>query len=557
MKLRARQDFTDRTGEKRKTGEEWLVRENGSYLPDVWEQVVELVEGFTLTSETALHLRATKTFNDKYGKERKAGDEYLITNTIAPFHIIDIYEEFINLVDVTILRKNQYCYVKDPIDPNTGKNRLGNLQLRVGESSFFLQPGEHLQGGIKNAHILQEDQALLLRAEEAMKDEDGNARIAGDKWMIHGPTIYIPPVEVTVLEQRYRVSLDKNEGVYVRDTKTGLVRCEYGKSYMLKAHEEFWMKELTDTEEKLVAKNLNISGYVRDQKKVVSFRCPFNHAVQVYDYKQKKSRVVLGPNLIFLGPDEQFTVTALSGSKPKRPGVVQTLSINLGPDFSTDIIVVETSDHTRLRLQLSYNWHFEVDNASDESRQKIFEVKDFIGNLCNQMASQVRSVVATVSFDDFHKNSARLIRKSIFGVDDKGKIQDRYFFPTNGLVVTNVDIQTVEPVDERTLQNLQKAVTQAIEISTKSLEDHYKYQADMIEQQNRGQLEKTKIDFEAKAEEARKSLAAIQADCHSIQSTGKAKAEAKARAEAAAVDSKCEVGMMDWVRVDKVYHLGF
>lgn len=38
-------------------------------------------------------------------------------------------------------------------------------------------------------------------------------------------------------------------------------------------------------------------------------------------------------------------------------------------------------------------------------------------------------------------------------------------------------------------------------------------------------------------------MAAIQADCHSIQSTGKAKAEAKARAEAAAVDSKARVDM--------------
>ena len=33
----------------------------------------------------------------------------------------------------------------------------------------------------------------------------------------------------------------------------------------------------------------------------------------------------------------------------------------LGPDFSTDIVVVETSDHAGLRLQLSYSWYFDVD----------------------------------------------------------------------------------------------------------------------------------------------------------------------------------------------------
>jgi len=340
----------------------------------------------------------------------------------------------------------------------------------------------------------------LVKAQESFVDEDKVERKPGDRWMVHGPRIYIPPVQVEILEYRSRVPLDKNEGVYVRDTQTGLVRVEYGQSYMLKAHEEFWLKELTEIEEDLLLKNYNISSFKRDKRKVITFRCPFNHAVQVYDYKQKKSRVILGPGLVYLGPDEQFTVAVLSGGKPKKPGVIQTLSLNLGPDFSTDIVTVETSDHTRLNLQLAYNWKFKFDPEDEASVNKIFEVRDFVGNLCNQMASKIRSAVATVPFDEFHKNSARIIRKSVFGVDEKGKIRPECFFDTNNLAVTNVDIQSVEPVDKITLENLQKAVTQAIEISTKSLEAQYSYQADMMEQQAQGQLEKTKIDFQAKAE---------------------------------------------------------
>ncbi len=41
----------------------------------------------------------------------------------------------------------------------------------------------------------------------------------------------------------------------------------------------------------------------------------------------------------------------------------------LGPDFMTDIIEVESSDHARLRLQLSYNWHFDI-SALDVSEAK-------------------------------------------------------------------------------------------------------------------------------------------------------------------------------------------
>jgi len=55
----------------------------------------------------------------------------------------------------------------------------------------------------------------------------------------------------------------------------------------------------------------------------------------------------------------------------------------MGPDFSTDIIEVETSDHTRLRMQLSYNWYFRQDGEKEDDKNKMFEVRDFIGDLCN------------------------------------------------------------------------------------------------------------------------------------------------------------------------------
>ena len=69
------------------------------------------------------------------------------------------------------------------------------------------------------------------------------------------------------------------------------------------------------------------------------------------------ARVVFGPELVMLGPDEQFTQLSLSGGKPKRPNVIKALCLLLGPDFCTDIITIETADHARLQLQLSYNWY--------------------------------------------------------------------------------------------------------------------------------------------------------------------------------------------------------
>jgi major vault protein len=51
--------------------------------------------------------------------------------------------------------------------------------------------------------------------------------------MIYGPCSFIPPTQVTVVEVRKSIPLHLNEGVYVRDTKTGAVRAVFGTTYML------------------------------------------------------------------------------------------------------------------------------------------------------------------------------------------------------------------------------------------------------------------------------------------------------------------------------------
>lgn len=68
------------------------------------------------------------------------------------------------------------------------------------------------------------------------------------------------------------------------------------------------------------------------------------------------------------------------------------------------------------------------------------------------------------------QNSAKIIRASVFGLDDNHKVRNRFSFPANRLNVTSIDIQSVEPVDQRTRDALQKSVQLAIEITTNSQE---------------------------------------------------------------------------------------
>jgi len=207
----------------------------------------------------------------------------------------------------------------------------------------------------------------------------------------------------------------------------------------------------------------------------------------------------------------------------------------------TDIVIVETSDHARLSLKLSYNWHFEVDKSSLEDSSKIFQVPDFVGDSCKAIASRVRGAVAGVSFDNFHRNSAKVIRSAVFGFDENEKVRNKFQFSANSLVITNIDIQSVEPVDQRTRDSLQKSVQLAIEITTKSQEASAKHESSRLEQEAMGRLERQKISDEAEAEKSKRQLIQLQAESAAVESTGQATAEAKARAGAAQIEGEAAV----------------
>ena len=82
---------------------------------------------------------------------------------------------------------------------------------------------------------------------------------------------------------------------------------------------------------------------------------------------------------------------------------------------------------------------------------KMVDVADFVGDACSAMASRIRGAVAGEPFDTFHRNSSAIIQAAVFGVNkETGKPRDKLEFKNNLLVVTSVDIQSVEPVDSKT-----------------------------------------------------------------------------------------------------------
>lgn len=558
LKIRALRNTTVK-GVKRKAGEVWLEREQGAYLPSVDEEIITSIEGKVLTDKKAIHLRATANFKDHYGIQRKAGEEWLVTKDMAEVHIRDVFEDIVGEIRLTTLARNQYCTVVNPVN-DKGIPQFGKCELRRGEATFFLKPGELLKEGIQSARILSEHQSLLVQAREDVK-EDEEVKLSGMKWVVRGPREYIPQAEVTILEERESIPLDENEGIYVRNIKTGEVRIVKNTVYMLTAEEVLWEKELSDEVEELLALQVSGSGfapvvvtdagdrsyakkkpqsYRRVKTRAITFRAPHNSAVQLFDYKAKKSRIVFGPDLVMLEPYEEITVLKLSGDVPKRENQLKNLALLLGPDFMTDQIIVETSDHARLYLRLAYSWKFDIDKSNPETYSNIFSVSDFVGEACKTLASRIRGAVSGETFDQFHKRSSEIIQQAVFKKDESGN-RLPFLIKTNSLLITSVDIQGVEPVEESTRKSLEMSVKLSIDITTKTQEDKAKHEAERLEQQAKGERDKQAIDDEAEAEKKRINLYKLQAESASVETTGKALALARAKAEAAEIDGKAEV----------------
>lgn len=57
VRLRAKKEMIDRNGIERETGEEWLIRTSGSYLPLAYEEVVSTVKAYVLTDKVRVDVK--------------------------------------------------------------------------------------------------------------------------------------------------------------------------------------------------------------------------------------------------------------------------------------------------------------------------------------------------------------------------------------------------------------------------------------------------------------------------------------------------------------------
>ncbi|RNF05301.1 putative major vault protein [Trypanosoma rangeli] len=553
MQLSALSDFKDSDGTTRRAGEKWNMVTRELFFLGPYTKLESVEKGIMLSPILALHVRAVRPFYDhRFGVQRLLGDRWLVTHDAVTLFLPTENEQPETIIPLTVVGQQQYCILLSMA--HDGVCHDSKQRLLKGVCSFFLKPGERLRDNeVKDAYLLGAHEALLVEAINSFTEDGGARREASSRWLVRGPCSYIPPLEVRVVERRERMLLTGHSGVYVRNVRTGRVRAVHGQALLLAEDEVLWEKPVDALVHRLLTAD-KLSVYDLDALKLaaemgpcashelVYYKVPHNALVQLYDYSTNTSRVEAGPAAVFLAPSEEFTPISLSGGRPKKANCIHSLCLFLGPDFMADTIEVETLDHARLRLELAYNWEFD---ASDKERikQVAFAMPDFIGKACSTLANRVRAAIAMESFEQFHRNSSSVIRKAIFcshsGMTEMR--EDGLYFPVNGLLITSVDVRTVEPVEPNTLNALKKSVQLAVEIITKSQENEAAHQAMIFEQEAKGSLELQIMKDKALEEAERVTLLQVAAENAAIELSGSSKVQALAESEARLVELQAEL----------------
>jgi len=170
LKLEALNFFVDRYACERKAGEQWIYSDEGSFIPDLNEKIVERIQGIILTDKKAIHVEAFANFVDPLnGVKRKAGEVWLVMKDDTEVYIPHEYVRVINNdVQITTLNRRQYCTLVNPHDEN-GKPQYGTKIRVIGETSFFLKPFEYVED-TNPITVLTAEESLVVQAMESFDE---------------------------------------------------------------------------------------------------------------------------------------------------------------------------------------------------------------------------------------------------------------------------------------------------------------------------------------------------------------------------------------------------
>lgn len=342
--------------------------------------------------------------------------------------------------------------------------------------------------------------------------------------------LFFPNENLEVIGEVRPIPIADKEGIYVRDIETGKITTEIGPKNFLPDPTKMEVVTRSLNEERARLYGLGERPMLA-LPKAISIYIPPSFAVMVS--AKNKREVVKGPQTLILNYDEDLEILKLSTGKPKSDDhLLSTCFLQTDGNKVSDIVRVRTLDHVELDITLSYRVSF---IARDSDSSKWFNVKNYVGLLCDHLGSIVRGAVRTTGIDTFHSNSTEVIRTAILGEKKtEGKRTGRHF-EENNMWVYDVEVLNIKILDQDVNQLLSDAQRTAIVFEVTSKQEYMRLNSEKLKEEVNRQIYESKKSTVEKAielENAEKNLALAKAqlaiETDGLEVVGRAKNQAKA-----------------------------
>lgn len=511
-------------------------------------QKARVVAGHELADDQYLRVRVSDRLD---ADDAPIGSERIIKGSEVRFYqpttgLEVVAEDDSYVREAVTLLDGQYCVLRGP----TGRRFVR------GPGIVFPEPFEHFVGPSRvfDAHALRPDRGLHLRVVKSFEATDegpvpaGRYR-AGQEHFLSGRDGYFFPSEVLeVLGEVSSIPLAEKEAVYVRELATGQIRTVSGPIAFLP----------DPTRVQVVRRPLDAEtkrrwGLTRhDEGRAPAITIPPSTAVLVT--ARTRREVVRGPQVRILDFDEELGVLSLSTGTPKTDAaVLTTCFLQIDGNKVSDVLEVQTSDHVRLEVRLSYRVGFNSTAGADDARW--FNVGNYVALLCDHLGSVVRAAVRSTPIERMHAQSAEVLRTAVLGSKSSDKRAGREFME-NGMLVYDVEVLELRILDDEVdalLTHAQRAtITAEVERRREALRLETEQARQLVDRAVHASQRETFV-AELALEEARRALnearATANVEATRIETVGKAtsdaealsvtsQAHAEARARMAALDAR-------------------
>jgi major vault protein len=352
------------------------------------------------------------------------------------------------VIDGHELRDDEYLVAR-VYDDDGGDQPIGTETIiRGSDVSFYVPPsGRQVVPSAdgryeRRAWRLDKNRGLHVRVTAPFEAADGDQVPAGrytpgQDLFVRGREGYFFPTEsLEVIGAVDPLALADREAIYVRDRDSGRIQTVVGPANYL----------IDPTREELVRRPLGgdrraLYRVESGDDRAPTIYVPPSSAVMVT--ARDRREVVIGPTMRVLGYDDELEVLTLSTGRPKSDGeLLPTCFLRIQGNKVSDRVTVKTADHVELDVTLSYRVSFTGDPDA------WFNVKDYVGLLCDHLGSIIRAAVRASPIESFHERSTEILRSAILGPRGDGGERAGRQFAENGMWVYDVEVLDVRILDD-------------------------------------------------------------------------------------------------------------